>query len=358
MKACRPPLPSRFVLLVAAAAFAVILPVEGGRAQVPDEPVKGPAEKREFQVFRLKNASAREVATILRELYREPGGKGPGAGTLRELRIAWDEATNSLLVLAAPGEQAELEKLIKVLDVQTGPREEANARRVEVLFLGNLEPDEGLENALKLAVDGRPARLALDRQRRAVVLSSDRQTREEVIRVLKKLDDAQDVRGMVIDMQVRVVWLVSGLKREDAPGVPADLKEVSAELAKLGIDKPQLAAQVLVNTPLSDRFQVEGSTKLDTPCRLAVHGALTLKRDSLGLEIEINANREGEGGTGGVGGRGGPPRGQPICSLRTQITTMPGHAVVVGVTPTEGLTSVFVVQVLRKEKKEVTPKKP
>jgi hypothetical protein len=51
----------------------------------------------------------------------------------------------------------------------------------------------------------------------------------------------------------------------------------------------------------------------------------------------------------GFGSRGGGGRSAAqICNLQTQITTPLGHAVVLGVTPTESMTSVFVVQVLRR----------
>ena len=52
------------------------------------------------------------------------------------------------------------------------------------------------------------------------------------------------------------------------------------------------------------------------------------------LQLSINANgmRNNEG--------------SPLCQLSTQIVTPPGHFIVLGVTPTDATTSVFVVQLL------------
>ena len=41
--------------------------------------------------------------------------------------------------------------------------------------------------------------------------------------------------------------------------------------------------------------------------------------------------------------------GEEVCNLQTEISAPPGHLVVLGMTPTGTMTSVFVVQVLRQE---------
>src|SRR5262249_8783406 len=149
------------------------------------------------------------------------------------------------------------------------------------------------------------------------------------------------------ELRVRVVWLVSGLAREDAVP-PPDLGDVLAELTKLGIDKPRLAAQTLVNALPGQSFKVDGSAKLEGTCRLAIAGVRGEKKAPPSMHLDVKATREGEPQKGFAGGRRSE---EQICSLSTHITTPLGHAVVLGVTPTDGLTSVFVVQVLRKDAK-------
>jgi hypothetical protein len=118
--------------------------------------------------------------------------------------------------------------------------------------------------------------------------------------------------------------------------LPEDLKEVLPGLSKLGIDKPRLAAQTLVNVTSGSRFQTRGVAKLDSPCQFSVSGQFTGSNEPPKLHIDIRATRPGQ------------PGPAEICSLQTEISAPLGHLVVLGLTPTEAATSVFVVQVLSK----------
>ncbi len=341
-----PPLSPRLALFLGTAALAAALAAPGSRAQAPggSQP-DAPAAARELQIYRLKYVSSAEVARALENIFG--GGKGAPAA-----RVIADARTNSVLVFVPAAQRAEVEKLIKALDVLERGGGGSGARQVHIVPLGNLVPDADLDKALRLVYDGREGKFALDRQRRAVVLSGDPELREEAEQLLLRLDARQAVRQKVGDLRVRLVWLVSGLKREDLAAAPADLGDVTAELARLGVDNLRLAAQVLVNAPLEAPFQAEGTARLDVPCRVGVAGTLSEVGGELGLEVELTARRAAEGEAADKG----PARVGQICSLRTRITTPLGHAVVVGVTPTDGTTSVFVVQVLRKEAK-AEPKK-
>jgi hypothetical protein len=230
-----------------------------------------------------------------------------------------------------------------------------------------------VEEALKAAIGLNPtARLAVDRQRKTVILSADQLTIAKVEALLARLEDVQreqrEPEAVPTELQVRIVWLVSGLKAPEdpelksaaAPKPPDDLKDVVAELAKLGIDKPRLAAQTVINTIPNTQFTTQGSAVLDTPCQVSFTGMVSGKKEAPALQIAIQATREIPQRAGGGGFQGGGFQGgrvgmssAQICNLQTTITTPLGHAVVLGVTPTETMTSVFVVQVLRKE-----PKKP
>jgi hypothetical protein len=82
-------------------------------------------------------------------------------------------------------------------------------------------------------------------------------------------------------------------------------------------------------------FQTLGVAKLDAPCEFTVTGRLTDKTELPGLHISITADCER------------PGKRQRLCNLETNISAPLGHLVVLGVTPTDASTSVFVVQVLR-----------
>jgi hypothetical protein len=139
-------------------------------------------------------------------------------------------------------------------------------------------------------------------------------------------------------MRVRVIWLLAG-KADDArleslAAPPEDLKPVLEELAELGIKSPKLATQmVLYGTAGSQNLQLNGSLKEPLHSQINVSGELFDKpAETPSLRLHI-----------GVSG------GLASGSLSTQISTPPGHFVVLGATPMESLTSVFVVQVTPRE---------
>src|SRR5947207_9174901 len=110
--------------------------------------------------------------------------------------------------------------------------------------------------------------------------------------LLARLDSPPAARPAATgDVQVRLVWLVNGLAREDAPPLPDDLKEVLPGLAKLGIDKPRLAAQTLVNVTPNTEFVAQGVAKLDGPCQFVATGRFNDKKETPGLTINIRAAR-------------------------------------------------------------------
>jgi hypothetical protein len=207
---------------------------------------------------------------------------------------------------------------------------------------------------------------SLDRQRKSVLIYADRKTTDIVEALLSRLEDVQaaaakpGARGAAADVQVRVVWLVNGPAKDEAPPLPDDLKEVLPGLAKMGIDRPRLAAQTLVNVMPNSEFQAKGVAKLDGYCHFSVTGMYGGQPEAA-LRITIQASREPALPSNAVAPPGQPGRGgffrqtEEICNLQTVITAPPGHFVVLGMTPsstpTETLTSVFVVQALRPDGK-------
>jgi hypothetical protein len=294
---------------------------------------KPAAVKREARLVPLKHASAVDVAAILAQVHEE----------LARIAVA-EPRTNSILMHGTAAELEIAEPLVKALDVRVEARVDTRPQTA-IVQLDHVVPDEHLQKTLEVVFEGR-GRFALDPQRRSVILSGDKETLEEAGKVLKHLDRPVPEKPSAGPLRVRIVWLASGLKRDD---VPADLADVITELNQLGIDELRLAAQAIVNVQLNATFQVEGSADIGLPCLLAVTGVVSEKDAQPALEIDIKATRAGAPLPGAFGGAN--VQTMPICNLRTRITAPLGHAVVLGVTPTEGITSVFVVQVLRKESK-------
>jgi hypothetical protein len=308
-------------------------------AQQPPRRAAAAAEKAELRVFRLKYMAAPQAARALRELLgEEVGPKG-------SIRTSVAEGANALLVWAGADQLDRVATIVREIDTEGAGREagrDAGRPELRVFVLKHAEPDQGLDEALRLVFDGRqPGKFVVDRRLRAVIASGDRNTLEVMEALLTNLDtlSEQKPRAAGVELQVRVFWLTGGPARKDAPGLPDDLKEVAAELAKLGVDKPHLATQVSVSTLPDTRFETSGVAALDASSRLSVAGTVTVRQGKVGLEIAVNVTRMG---------RGRGPGGD--ASLRTQVTVPPGRPVVLGVTPTEGLPSAFVVQVVgRKE---------
>jgi hypothetical protein len=151
--------------------------------------------------------------------------------------------------------------------------------------------------------------------------------------MIAKIDAAAASR---LPLRVRVLWLVSGTADglENLPTPPKDLDAVVQDLAKLGIEKPRLAAQTIINGGLDQQLRAHGSPALPFANRLRIEGMLTAAPAATpALQIEIEVTHEVTAGH------------IQLCTVSTQITTPPGHFVVLGVTPTQNLNSVFVVQV-------------
>jgi hypothetical protein len=304
-------------------------------APLPEQPQDGGGTGRQVAVYPLKYTNASDAARVLQQVLAGSPGRP-------SVRVTADERTNSVLVEMALTDRPNVEKLLKEIDAPA-KEQSPEFNQLFIVRLNHLVPDADVEKALQLVYQNRPGRYAVDRQRRMVILSGDRQFRDAAEALLKTMDEAQGRRQQGDELQVRLVWLATGLQEEKPQPIPADLNEVVLELGKLGIEKPRLVAQVLVNTPKGTPFQVAGSAHLGGPCRLTATGTLTDKVGGLGLEIDLSAFR-----SSAAANRGAPFHETAICQLRTTITTPIGHAVVMGVTPTEGMTSIFVIQVLNR----------
>ena len=135
---------------------------------------------------------------------------------------------------------------------------------------------------------------------------------------------------------LRVVWLLQGQEgiRRDPP---ADLKDVTAELGKLGVDGLGLVAQVFIRTNADGKFTLSSRPQLDekSPVRLEVSGMIQSRDvEAPDVELQLQATRLGQ------------EQDKTLCNFSSIITTPPGHPVVLCVSPIGTQTSVFVVQLV------------
>jgi Bacterial type II/III secretion system short domain len=336
MNSIRFPALALSVLASAAGLFA-----EAGPAQRPPAAVeknqKPPAASEagqaqpDFEVIRLKYTAAVDCAKVITEAL--------GADSAR-VRIVADPNTNSLLVASTPNQLAVVKRLVAALDVPT-PASDKAGPRTDVFPLRFLKADRTLEQALRLVVHPPNGAFAFDLRTNQVVVSADPRTLDEVKELLRRLDDPVHGQPPALnrEVQVRVVWLASGLPKE-ASNPPADLKNVVEELGKIDVKDLRLVSQSVVKTITENSFTLAGSGELNGPCNLSIEGTVSLREpDDPSVQITINATRQ-------TRDRAGASREIPICRLATTISAPWSQSVVLGVTPSENLASVFVVQLM------------
>jgi Bacterial type II/III secretion system short domain len=293
----------------------------------PPQKNQSPAEKPPNEVFvvPLRNAAASEVSQALSSVFSD-GGRGG-------VNISVDQRTNAIIIVAPAGRIAEIKDLISKLDVQVSEPPSTPRAEVRIFSLRN-SPDKSVQDAVKLVLASHGlanTNVAIDSTRNQVIVSADKPTLDVVQAILARLDTPLPRRPSG-DLQLRVVWLVKGSNPDEFGPPPEDLKEVLTALAKIGIDKPRLAAQTLINMTPSSEFRASGTLQLGNLCQFSVSGHFSDRSDPAGLNISLNAKDSAE-----------------ICNISTEISAPIGHFVVLGVTPTRSMTSVFVVQVLAKE---------
>jgi hypothetical protein len=319
--------------LVPTIVFAQKPPAAVKEDQKPPLPPATPRTDSDFQIIRLKYIPAVDCAKILNELL----------GTGQQLRIVADPITNSLLLAGTPGQLTTVTQLIIKLDVDV-PGSDRPATKTAVFSLRYLKVDHTLDEALRLMVRPSQGAFALDPRQNQVIVSADPKTLDEIKALLDRLDNQARDKAVVPtpEVQLRVVWLASGLP-QDASKPPADLKDVVEELGKIGVGDLRLVSQSVVMTMTETSFTLSGSGVLATPCELSIKGTVSAPgAEPPTLQINIDATRQTTEAKSGV------VKVIPVCRVATQIVAPPGHSIVLGVTPSETLTSVFIVQLMPK----------
>jgi hypothetical protein len=295
------------------------------RAQAP--PKAAPA-KTELTILTLKNLQAEEAQKVLTKLLGLEGGKGP-------TRIVAEPRTNTLIVSATAEETMKIEALLARLDQATAEGRGRKEMVTQVYRLRYVPADKELLADLQPILPP-DARIAADARTNAVILHADESTHRAVTRLLDQIDRLSSGAAPNFSVQVRIVWLVSGKVPPGASDPPADFAEVVAKLKKFGVKDPKMLAQFVIPTGPDGKFTITGLAKLDKAWSLSSRGELSTKDGRVGLSVQLQATTVESGRS--------PPK--PLCELETTIIYSPGQTVLLGVTPTEELTSVFALQLI------------
>jgi hypothetical protein len=278
-----------------------------------------------LHILPLKYARASDLQQTVTGLAGTEGMKGIK-------RMVVDPRTNSLLIVGTPEGFAALRRYVVALDVPGGDQDGAESV-FRVFPLGPVVPDEDLQRGLNAAIGKGDGRFVVDSGRRLLIVSGPERTVRTAEELLRRIEAAQPQPARRA-LRVRMLWLATALRGRKQAVPPRDVRDAVEELARLGIEDLALVSQSVVDVAAGKEFRSQGVAALDTPCSVSIHGtALERPGEDVRLELSIDVVH--------VGGR----QQARLCQLSTAIACPLGHYVMLGVTPTEATTSVFVVQV-------------
>jgi hypothetical protein len=299
-------------------------------AQDKDKPIT--------QVFPLKHATAADAARVLMEVFRDKTGpKG-------KLAIGVDERSNTLIVTAAPDLVFDFAKLLQAIDV---PVASQPAGHPELFIVRLNHADPGLvENALRLLFPAKEAgRFLVDRDQRLVLLYARGDLLDTAKALLSRLEESPGTAPQPnLEWQVRIIWLRNAPADDKAAkALPKDFADLHGDLAKLGLDRPAVAGQLMVRLTPQLPFEIAG----DGPpgWKWMAHGRINHDpANQLVLDLTLSA--------GDQDGKTRPP-----VSLRTQVKLHSPKMMIVGAAPTRPTMSAFVVEVTAGLADKASPKK-
>ncbi|MHC5005359.1 MAG: secretin N-terminal domain-containing protein [Planctomycetota bacterium] len=312
-------------------------------AQAPSE---NAPDLGEAKVITLEHGDANDIGVQVMELIPGP----------HRFRLTVDERTNSLIFAAVDAPTLDfVRNVVRMLDVEVeSSRAGEDGLVTRVFTLAHAADGYELVDLIDSLFQQRQERTAADRRVRLIApprLAFDAQSGQVIARGLQEDLDAVSELIAALDvavagkadapargeMQIRLVWLVGGLEEGLGRSVPADLRPVTEQLRRLGIEGLRQVSQVLLRVSAGEQFQSAFHAELGAGWRMAMKGSAGGTETARRLEIEI----EGSAATG-FDGAAGSGR---LLELSTSITTAPDHFVVLGVSPIGPMDSVFVVQI-------------
>lgn len=328
----------RRAALFGAAALAATSIMAGAMqdttADNPRGAVRRPAPT-EIRMYALKYTDAIEVQRTIQQLV--------------PVRITVDQRTNTIIMDGTPGQHEQIAELLPKLDTAVDPKTEGTIR---IIQFDRPNAAAAIASTLDDIYNGYVgyARVSYDGLHNTLILQGDSgalRIAEDLVEHIRGLDKSTgQFSPEPTELQVRLVWLVGGLDRDSAPDPPADLNSAVEQLRKLGVTNLKLAAQAIVRASTNGEFEMECVAQLDNRCELEFAGNIgQFIDDEVPMYVQIGATQSVVQNAPGAR----RAMAEQLASLRTQITTSPGHTVVLGATPMGEMTSVFILQVRRVE---------
>jgi hypothetical protein len=299
--------------------------------------------KAKTTIYRLKYADVVMVTEVLKTVFADEW-----------FRVAPDERSHSVIVLAGPALDDKISVLIESLDQPAArPAVAENSAEVRVLRLNHADVEMVARVIATVFRDGE-LRVAVENPSNSMIVYAVPAVLDKITALIADLD-RQPARpattGLPIEvrtLQVRIVWLMSGeLVDEAAPAVPPGFDEVAEELSTIGVSGLRTVAQVIAKAQVGHPIELTCSPLLKKDCQLNVVGQVDLESEAQRPALDINLSAvesvfDAEGRQ--MFGRGRSPT-REFVSLKTRIDAPFHHYVVLGVSPVEKSTSVFVLQV-------------
>jgi hypothetical protein len=273
-------------------------------------------------VYRLRYISAQAAQSVLQSLWMDDS-----------VRFNSDRS-NGLVVFAPREAHEKVQDLLKKLDVR--PPEEPE-KQTKMFTLVYADPASTARSLLSILPKG--TQIAVDERTGCVIVSGPQQAVAEATAVLKKLDEQRMKERMKppASYEVRVVWLANDSRGEQ----PADdLKDVVAELVRLGIKDVRQIGQMVVQTSTGASFNLSSLPNFaGEPAGLTASGMLLEENDgAVMMKVSIHAMREGK-----------QQRGL-LSNIDTRVVLPQKQYVVLATAPVGNITSTFVVQVVGRVK--------
>jgi type II secretory pathway component GspD/PulD (secretin) len=284
---------------------------------------QSPPEPKVFRVFGLRYVEPGFAASALQRLL--------GDDEMASVRMTAG-SDGTLLMYAPPEAYKKILDVIKAIDVAPAREPEA---QIKVFTLVHSDPVLATQVLSTLLPKG--TRVAVDQRTRSLVASGSRDALAIAEAVLTRLDVEANRERPKSDAnyEVRIALLAN-----DASGAPpaGDLKDVVAELSRLGVKDPRQFGQMVVQTSSGQSFQLSSLPDFigGPPLRLTASGRL-LQHNEGAVEMDISIRA--------VVTRDAHGEERNLSDLHTRIVAPQRQYVVLATAPVGKMTLVFVVQV-------------
>ncbi len=283
---------------------------------------KDNAAPTDFTVFYLKHTTANDALSLVQQV---------AAGM--PLNLVADEQRNALLARGTQQQIDFITELLKYVDVANG---DDSPLVLKTYKLENTNANEVLAVAQTVMAERRSVRLAADGSTNALVLYGREDDNQQLAALLEELDVArtsepnarqQSAVKLPKSYKVRVIVL-SNEQGGQVTNLPSELTPVVEELETYGFNSLSVFSQMMVNT--SGRVNATGRNG-----NIEIRGeghVSQMDEDRVRLVLDVEMSQADESIT--------------VATAATEIYTQVGHYTVLGVSPSDKNTVIFVVQVL------------